>query len=53
MVRPRPSIKLLSICKYAHIDNNMAERTIRSITVNRKNVLFLGMVEHSKGSALH
>jgi len=36
----------------APIDNNQTERTIRPITVNRKNVLFLGSVEHAKGSAL-
>lgn len=36
----------------APIDNNQTERTIRPITVNRKNVLFLGSVEHAKGAAL-
>jgi len=36
----------------APIDNNQTERSIRPITVNRKNVLFLGSVEHAKGSAL-
>jgi len=36
----------------APIDNNQIERIIRPITVNRKNVLFLGSVEHAKGAAL-
>jgi len=36
----------------APIDNNATERAIRPITVNRKNVLFLGSVEHAKGAAL-
>jgi transposase len=36
----------------APIDNNQTERAIRPITINRKNVLFLGSVEHAAGAAL-
>lgn len=36
----------------APIDNNAVERAIRPITVSRKNVLFLGSVEHAAGSSL-
>jgi hypothetical protein len=36
----------------APMDNNQTERAIRPITVNRKNVLFLGSVEHAPGAAL-
>lgn len=36
----------------APMDNNLTERAIRPITVNRKNVLFLGSVEHAPGASL-
>lgn len=36
----------------APIGNNATERAIRPITVSRKNVLFLGSVEHAAGASL-
>ena len=38
--------------KYAIVDNNLTERAIRPITVARKNILFLGSVDHAPGAAL-
>jgi len=38
--------------KNAIIDNNPTERAIRSLTVARKNILFLGSVDHAPGAAL-
>lgn len=34
------------------LDNNVTERAIRPLTINRKNSLFLGSVEHAAGAAL-
>lgn len=36
----------------APIDNNCLERAIRPIAIARKNVLFLGSVDHAQGAAL-
>ncbi|MEJ7740643.1 MAG: transposase, partial [Chitinophagaceae bacterium] len=37
---------------HAPIDNNRLERAIRPIAINRKNVLFLGSLDHAQGAAL-
>lgn len=37
---------------HAPIDNNRLERAIRHIAISRKNVLFLGSLDHAQGAAL-
>lgn len=37
---------------HAPIDNNSLERAIRPIAISRKNVLFLGSLDHAQGAAL-
>lgn len=37
---------------HAPIDNNLLERAIRPIAISRKNVLFLGSLDHAQGAAL-
>lgn len=46
-----------ALTQYVHhkqgtIDNNPTERIIRAITVARKNILFLGSIDHAPGAAL-
>lgn len=38
--------------KHGIIDNNPTERALKPITVARKNILFLGSVDHAPGAAL-
>lgn len=48
-----PYLKNYTEYPYAQLDNNVAERAVRPLTIGRKNWLFLGSEEGGEAAAIH